>query len=163
MQFQKTHIFIELKEDNNYYVGTRTGKVNMFDSYKCVKKLTQQGFDENQAAAMVEVIQETRDHDISKLVTTAQFDEYKALSTAQLNEFKVDTALQFKDVQREFKDVRRELESVKIELKSDIKVVEEKLERKISDIKFDILKWIVPMFISTTGMLIALCIRMFSQ
>jgi len=83
-------------------------------------------------------------------MATITFDTYKFIST--LIEAGFDTK-QAEAVSRAFKEASGEAE---LATKQDLRELELRLEAKINDIKFDLVKWIAGMLLAQAGLVAAL-------
>ena len=104
-----------------------------FDTHKYIKSLQQTGFNEQQAEVLVKSLLESRDFDLSILATREQVAEVKS----DLQKEIASTREQVADVRNEIVQLDNKLSKEISEVRGDIKQV-----------KVDILKWIVPIFIT---------------
>jgi len=74
----------------------------MFDTHKYIKALQSKGFKEAQATSIGEIISESREHDMSSLVTKADLK-------ADLTAAKAELGSKIESVRSEIKDVKIDL------------------------------------------------------
>ena len=98
---------------------------NTFDTHKYIKALVAQGLKESQAETIVTTILESRDVDLSKLLTKEEFTEFKHFTREQ------------------FLCLQNQIDLIK----KDISLLREEIKAEIASVKFDILKWIIPFLI----------------
>ena len=58
-----------------------------------------------------------------------------------------------------FEAVEKDIMIVKQELLAKIDTVEERLQRNISDVKYDLLKWMIPFFLTILGLIVTLILK----
>ena len=109
---------------------------NTFDTHKYIKALVAQGLKEAQAETIVTTILESRDVDLSKLLTKEDFAEFKHFT------------------RENFTLLKNEIENIKKNMATKTDVAE--LRSEIATIKFDLLKWIIPFLI---GIIIAIFVK----
>ena len=143
-----------------------------FDSYEAVKRLNRVGIPEEHASEIIHAIMNGREYDLSRFATTEQvtklehstkeqisalkheLSEFKFEITDQLAQFKLETAEQFARIEQEIALIKKEIEYIKKEMvtKADLGII----RTEIHQVKFDILKWILPFLI---GIIIAIFIK----
>jgi phosphopantetheine adenylyltransferase len=137
-----------------------------FDTHKYIKSLQETGFNEQQAEMLVKSLLESRDFDLSILATREQVADLKselqkdiAATHEQISEVKSDLQ---KNIAQLDSKLSKEISEVKSELQKEIAAtreqvthVENKLQKEIAatrdeikQSKVDMLKWIVPIFIT---------------
>lgn len=114
---------------------------NTFDTHKYIKALVAQGLKEAQAETIVKTILESKDIDLSKLLTKEDFTEFKHFT------------------REHFTLLEKEIENIKKNMATKTDIAE--LRSEISTIKFDILKWIIPIMLTNTVAMIGFIISMF--
>ena len=119
-----------------------------FDTHKHVKTLMTHGVKESQAEAIIMAIVEYKDTDLSKFVTTDQFIKLQ---------HEVDLIKQEIRYIKENMVTKMEFETFKGEIKAEIAT----LRSEIASVKFDILKWIIPIMLTNTVAMLGLIISMF--
>ena len=108
-----------------------------FDTHKYIKSLQETGFNEQQAEILVKSLLESRDFDLSILATREQISEVKT-EIAQL-----DSKLS-KEISVVKSDLQKDIAEVKSDLQKDIAGIRAEIKQS----KIDMLKWIVPIFIT---------------
>ncbi|MBA8667129.1 DUF1640 domain-containing protein [Holosporaceae bacterium 'Namur'] len=124
-----------------------------FDTYKYIKELKGSGFNELQAEVIVKSLQESREYNFSKLATREQI----SLMELTLNN-KID-GLESKILQVEEK-LESKISQVEERLESKISQIEQNLKTEIAASQFNMLKWIIPFFITIIGMITGLLIKL---
>ena len=112
----------------------RASQMNMdpqmnFDTHKLIKFLVTKGIKTTQAESIVEVVNQSREYDFSKLATKDQL---------KLLEAKIEST----EAKLEAK-----IEAVRGELKGELKATEERLMGAIMSSKHDMLKWTIPLLV----------------
>ena len=105
-----------------------------FDTHKYIKSLQETGFNEKQAEMLVKSLLESRDFDLSILATREQVAKVEA------------------KLQKEIATTREQVSNVKSDL-----------QKEISNVKSDLLKWILPLIIPMFGMMALIIFKMFSN
>ena len=105
-----------------------------FDTYKYIKSLQETGFNEQQAEMLVKSLLESRDFDLSILATREQVAEVKSDLQKEIAEVKYDFQKEFDKIDKKFST----------------------LEDKIDKTKYDLVKWLVTLFIT---MIIAIYLK----
>ncbi|CCD30346.1 conserved hypothetical protein [Candidatus Glomeribacter gigasporarum BEG34] len=100
-----------------------------FDTYKFVRKLREAGFNDQQAGIFTAAVQETQA--ASELATRADLRQY-------------DSA------------IRNDLEKHETHLRHEMGHLRKDIETKLANLNFDLLKWMVGLFIAQTSLLLAL-------
>jgi len=104
-----------------------------FDTHKSIKFLIKKGIKESQAESIVEVVNQSRDHDFSRLATKEQLKGVE------------------KELRGEIRSVREEVKLVEERLRGEITAVRGEITAvrgEIISAKFDILKWMIPLLIT---------------
>jgi predicted nucleic acid-binding Zn-ribbon protein len=140
-----------------------------FDTHKYIEFLIGKGLKKAQAESIVEVVSKSRDYDLSKLATKDQVKLVEATLRGEIKEVKGEiTTLreEIEGVKKEIMSVKGELTGVKGEL-TGVKGEIMSVKREILDVKVElhkeimvILKWMIPLFMSTTLAIIGLIITM---
>lgn len=107
-----------------------------FDTHKSIKFLMGKGIKETQAESIVEVVNQSRNHDFSKLATR---DQLKVLEER----------------------LSGKIQSVEAELRGEISASEERLRGEIISVKHDFLKWMIPILVSTILTLMGIIVTIF--
>ena len=109
-----------------------------FDTHKYIKSLQETGFNEQQAEMLVKSLLESRNFDLSILATREQVAEVKS-------------------------DLQKKISEAKSDLQKDINKIEDKFDKKFSTLeekidknKYDLVKWLVTLFIT---MIIAIYLK----
>ncbi|WP_316354046.1 coiled-coil domain-containing protein [Candidatus Trichorickettsia mobilis] len=113
--------------------------MTIINTHSVVKNLIAHGWTENQAEVMTDLF--------SQCATKDQLDEIKQtmVTKAELMEVKTNLKAEIMEVKAEIMEVRTEII---------------KIENKITDIKLDLLKWTMPMFMTTIGLMVSILIKM---
>jgi|GEM_PF-1667383 len=147
-------------------------RVAHFDTYKTVKHLCGVGLPEKEAEAIVHaIVVEAKDFDTARLASREQVQSLQKEMATREQFFEPQTELREVKVELEKFATREELLEVKAELKEDIARVKAelkedilRLEGKIEGFKFDILKWMIPLFLglfaSTLGTIVMLLVKL---
>lgn len=106
--------------------------VNMFDTHKSIRALVNIGIKEKQAEGIVELVSKSRDYDFSRLATK---DQVEMLNSKIDN---VEEKLNHK--------IEKEVATIKSEM---------------ANLQFNILKWIIPFFLTNSLALVAVIIALF--
>ena len=104
-----------------------------FDTHKYIKSLQESGFNEKQAEMLVKSLLESRDFDLSILATREQVSKIESNLNAKID--KVESNLE-----KQISATREQVSNV------DNKIKE--LSNTISSNKYDIIKWMVTLFIT---------------
>lgn len=142
-----------------------------FDTHKYIKALVAQGMQETQAEVIIDSIVDARDYDFSKLATKEQMaviqrdieNIYKEMdsSKAELRKEISNTKIELrKEIENTKIELRKEIESVRIELKKDNELLRHELRAEIANVKYDILKWIIPLMLSNTIAIFGIIVTM---
>ncbi|MBA8667348.1 DUF1640 domain-containing protein [Holosporaceae bacterium 'Namur'] len=138
--------------------------LHAFDTHKYVKELQGTGFNESQAEVIVRSLLESREYNFSKLATR---DQLTMLENSMNNRFE-NVDKEIKRVEERFiseittakNEFKTEIFSVKNELKAEVLSFKNELKAEISNAQLTILKWIIPCFITTIGMIIGILIKL---
>ena len=112
-----------------------------FDTHKYIKSLQESGFNEKQAEMLVKSLLESRDFDLSILATREQVSKTEA------------------SLEKQISAIREQVSKIESNLEKKIDNVETKikeLSNTISSNKYDIIKWMVTLFIT---MIIAIYLK----
>ncbi len=134
--------------------------MHAFDTHKYIKELQGTGFKESQAEVIVKSLLESREYNFSKLATREQVAFLESSMNAR-----------FEAVGKEIIAVEERLDSKINTVKNELKAVEERLDFKINTIKnelkadiansqLNILKWMIPFFVTIIGMIAGLIIKL---
>jgi hypothetical protein len=116
-----------------------------FDTHKSIKFLIERGVKEKQAESIVEVINQSRSYDFTKLATR---DQLKIL------EEKIEGRISSLEERLEGK-----INALEERIEGKINSLEERLRGEIVGVKHDILKWVLPFLISIMGLVIAVIFK----
>ena len=109
-----------------------------FDTHRFVKRLTENGFTEQQAEVLAD-------------------EQVQLLNTNLATQ--ADVAAIHQDIaatQRDIAEVRREIEVLRQETKADIEVLRQETKADLAGIKSDLIKWMVGALIAQGGVIVAL-------
>lgn len=122
--------------------GSETAHFVTFDTHKYIKELEASGFPEQQAEVLIKSMLAARYYDVSQLATREQVEKFEK----ELTKFAT----------------REQVEKLEKELKEELKkfATREQLQAEIASVKYDILKWIIPMFIAIIGLMISIFIKL---
>lgn len=113
----------------------------MFDTHKYIKLLTSQGLKEPQAESIIQALSDSREFDLSRLVTKELFATLKEsiveikremATKAESNKFRQEikeikdemaTKAELNEVKEEIKEVKQEIKEIREELKNGMKWV----------------------------------------
>ena len=112
-----------------------------FDTHKYIKSLQESGFNEKQAEMLVKSLLESRDFDLSILATREQVSKIES------------------NLEKQISATREQVSKIESNLEKKIDNVETKikeLSNTISGNKYDIIKWMVTLFIT---MIIAIYLK----
>jgi len=112
-----------------------------FDTHKYIKSLQESGFNEKQAEMLVKSLLESRDFDLSILATREQVSKIESNLNAKID--KVESNLE-----KQISATREQVSNVENKIKE--------LSNTISSNKYDIIKWMVTLFIT---MIIAIYLK----
>ena len=107
-----------------------------FDTHKYIKALVAKGMKEPQAELIISTIVETREFDLSKLVTKEEFAELRSYTREQFTKFSTEIDI-----------IKRDLASLKENMATKV---------DLAELKFDILKWLIPFLV---GIVIAIFVK----
>lgn len=113
--------------------------VNMFDTHKSIRALVDIGIKAKQAEGIVELVSKSREYDFSRLATK---DQVEAVKTEL---YSVKTEL------------KAEIDGVRKDVKAEIAII----KSEIANLQFNILKWIIPFFLTNSLALVAVIIALF--
>ncbi len=157
--------------------------LNMFDTHKSIRALMDVGVKEEHAESIVELVSKSRDYDFSRIATRDQLEVIKGeignikielnIVKAEVNTIKVEIngiKIEISDIKGEISFLKKEISSLGEEIRSldrslrgEIKAMEEKfihkIEKEISEVQFNILKWIIPFFLTNSLAIVALFFR----
>ena len=123
-----------------------------FDTHKYIKSLQESGFNEKQAEMLVKSLLESRDFDLSILATREQVAKFEGKID------KVESNLNAK-IDKVESNLEKKIDNVESNLEKKIDNIETKikeLSNTISSNKYDIIKWMVTLFIT---MIIAIYLK----
>ena len=135
-----------------------------FDTHKSIKALIERGFKEPLAEGIVEVVSISREQDISKLATKDQLAAVEEKLTDKINSVEEKLSSRIDAVEEKLSN---RIDAVEEKLNNKIDSVETKLMNKITTevatIKYDILKWMIPLFLTNTLAVLAVLAAFFLQ
>lgn len=134
-----------------------------FDTHKYIKNLQETGFNEQQAEVIVKSLLESRDFDLSILATREQVNnlekKLKDFATKdQLNKLESNLKAEINGLR---KDTKTEINGLRQETKAEIDGLRKDMHTQIASIKYDILKWVIPMMLSSFAMTVAIIVKLF--
>jgi protein subunit release factor A len=134
------------------------------DTYAFIKRLRDNGLPEIQAQVIIQAILDSREYDLSTLVTKEQFNALQnevALIRQDIVHIRsvMATKSDIAEIRIEISELKSEMKSDIAELRNELKSDIAEIKVSIADIKTDILKWIVPLFIAMLGMMVTILLR----
>ena len=114
-----------------------------FDTHSAVKRLCSTGLNEQQAEAIITAIYKSREIDLSNLVTKDQF--------ALLHQEVIKLDEKIDALENKFDGKIDALE----------KTIRTEMHSEINQVKYDLLKWIIPMLATTTIAILGVVIKLF--
>ncbi len=141
-----------------------------FDTYEAVKRLCSSGVPEKQAEEIVHTILNAKEYDLSRLATKEQIAIVESYIKEQINSLKKDVALikQEVDYLKANMATKADLATLRSQLKEDLATLRSELKEDITglktemaNVKYDIMKWMIPLFISVLGSAIATIVTIF--
>jgi hypothetical protein len=141
-----------------------------FDTHKYIKSLQESGFNEKQAEMLVKSLLESRDFDLSILATREQVSKTEASLEKQISAIREQVTQLDGKIDKVESNLNAKIDKVESNLEKKIDNVESNLEKKIDNIetkikelsntissnKYDIIKWMVTLFIT---MIIAIYLK----
>lgn len=126
----------------------QTAMSHSFDTHKYIKALVAQGMKEPQAELVVSTIVESRNTDLSKLVTREEFSDFKSY-----------TKDQFGNIKNEIDLIKRDIDYIKktMATKEDLA----SMRAEFSSMKYDILKWTLPFVLGNTIAILGIIVALF--
>ena len=109
-----------------------------FDTHKYIKSLQESGFNEKQAEMLVKSLLESRDFDLSILATREQVSKIES------------------NLEKQISAIREQV----TQLDGKIDKVESNLEKKIIEVKYDILKWIIPIMLTNVAIMVGIALKL---
>lgn len=109
-----------------------------FDTHKYIKSLQETGFNEKQAEILVKSLIESRDFDLSTLATREQINNVESKLSKDIAD--VESKLS-----KDIANVRTDLQKEIIDVKDQVK----EIKGEVSKNKYDIIKWMVTLFVTT--------------
>lgn len=111
-----------------------------FDTHKYIKELEAAGFPEEQAEVLIKSMLAARYYEASQLSTREQVEELKNdINNLKSELSKFATKEQVEKLEKQFKH---------------------ELRAEIAGVKYDILKWIIPMFLGIIGMMVSIFLKL---
>jgi|APCry1669189000_1035189.scaffolds.fasta_scaffold146629_1 predicted nucleic acid-binding Zn-ribbon protein len=126
-----------------------------FDTHKYIKSLQESGFNEKQAEMLVKSLLESRDFDLSILATREQV----AQLNGKIDKVESNLEKQISATREQVTQLDAKIDKVESNLEKKIDNVETKIKElsdTISSNKYDIIKWMVTLFIT---MIIAIYLK----
>jgi len=123
-----------------------------FDTHKYIKELEASGFPEEQAEVLIKSMLATRSYNAAQLATREQVEKLEK----ELAKFA--TREQVEKLEKELTKfaTREQLEKELAKF-----ATREQLQAEIASVKYDILKWIIPMFLGIIGMMVSIFIKLY--
>ncbi|MDA0938775.1 MAG: DUF1640 domain-containing protein [Proteobacteria bacterium] len=116
-----------------------------FDTHKYIKSLQETGFNEQQAEMLVKSLLESRDFDLSVLATREQVAGVKSDLQKKIAEVK-------SDLQNEISKIDNKFSNLEDKIDKKFSTLEDKIDKS----KYDLVKWLVTLFIT---MIIAIYLK----
>ena len=132
-------------------------EMHTFDTHKHIKELKNSGLAEAQAEAIVKSLIDSREYDFSKLATKEQLNTIAKdiqFIHAELAKFATKEQLAI---------FEEKLATVEERLTGKINALEERLTGRMNAVEGNILKWMVPLFLTTWVMIAGLIIKFLSH
>ena len=134
----------------------------MFDTYELVQYLIMEGaFKQAQAEAIIKTVKASRE----AVITTEQL--YDIIRKEQAN---LATKADIAEVRSEISEVRSEISEVRSEMKTEIAEVKTEMKTEISkvrsemsEMKVDIIKWVVGLLLGNTALILGILVPMISK
>ena len=115
--------------------------VRTYDTHQAIKKFISLGFSEEQSEGMVEESIKLFEKAQGDLATKSDIQAVRA----EIQAVKAELKSEIQEVKAALKS---EIQSVRAELKEVEMRLENKIEKEIGSVKYDILKWMIPMFLA---------------
>ena len=110
-----------------------------FDTHKYIKSLQETGFNEQQAEILVKSLLESRDFDLSILATREQVSDVK------------------KEIAQLENKLGKEISATRVQ----VSAVKSDLQKEISTVKYDILKWMLPLIFTVIALVAGIAVKLF--
>ena len=152
----------------------------MFDTYELVQYLIMEGaFKQAQAEAIIKTVKASRDavitaeqlYDIirkeqANLATKADVAEVRSEMKTEIAEVKTEIAevkTEISEVKTEIAEVRTEVKTEIAEVKIEVKTEIAKVRTEMSEMKVDIIKWVVGLLLGNTALILGILVPMISR
>lgn len=127
-----------------------------FDTHKYIKELEASGFPEQQAEVLIKSMLAARYYDVSQLSTREQVEKLEEeLVKIEKELTKFATREQVEKLE---KTTREQVEKLEKELTKF--ATREQLQVEMANVKYDILKWIIPMLLGIIGMMLSIFMKL---
>ena len=130
-----------------------------FDSHKFVKRLTENGFTEQQAEVLA-------DEQVSllngNLATKTDIEELRLATKADIEELRQETKTAIAATRADIEKMRLATEAAIAETRTDIEKMRLATEAAIAETKVELLKWVIGALIAQGGLVVAL-IKLFQS
>jgi hypothetical protein len=117
----------------------RTPEMHSFDTHKYVKEFTKSGFKEVQAEMIVKSLLESREYDFSRLATKEQVAS----------------------IEKDIGFIRQDMN--KLATREHLIAMEERFMARLSASENTMLKWIIPLILTTWAMMAGIAFKLFSH
>ena|SRR5579875_13543 len=126
-----------------------------FDAIEHLKRLKQDGFSEAQAEAVIRVVRDVQETNLSFITTKADIQELRAETKTDIEKLdnKIDSGKA--ELKTDIKKLDSKIDAVKAELKANIRELELTLKAEMKADKADVIKWMFGGFISVAGLVMA--------
>ena len=128
-----------------------------FDTHKFVKRLTENGFTEQQAEVLAD---EQVNLLNSNLATKADIDEQRQETKADIEKLRLETKAAIAATKADIENLRLEtkadIEKLRLETKADIEKLRLETMAAIAATKVELLRWILGALIAQGGLVVAL-------
>jgi len=151
------------------------------DTYKLVEKFINSGFDKKQSEALSEVLFSTGINDLSHMkADIAEIKENMVTKVELKSELNVIES-KFVAIHKDIVDIKEDISDIKenmarkedvatksdlistksdlMAIKSEFALLRNELKADIATIKFDIIKWMIPCFLTMIGFMIAVYLK----
>lgn len=144
------------------------------DTYKLVEKFINSGFDKKQSETLSEVLFSTGINDLSHMkVDIAEIKENMVTKVEFKSELNIIES-KFTAIHKDIVDIKEYISDIKenmvmkedvatksdlMAIKSEFASLRNELKADIATIKFDIIKWMIPCFLTMIGFMIAVYLK----
>ena len=124
-----------------------------FDTHRFVKRLTENGFTEQQAETLAEEHVALLN---SNLATKADIEALRQATKTDVADIKADIEAQRLATKADMAEIRADIEALKLSTKSDMEALRQESRASIETVKSDLLKWMFGALIAQGGLIVAL-------